>query len=48
LPEAIELDAIVAQARGDLGHARTAFRAWLDGGPDDPRGEERARAVLAR
>lgn len=48
LPEAIELDAIIAQARGDLAHARAAFQAWLDGGPDDPRGEERARAALAR
>jgi hypothetical protein len=48
LPEAIELDAIVAQARGDLARARAGFQAWLDGGPDDPRGEERARAALAR
>jgi hypothetical protein len=48
LPEAIELDAIIAQERGDLAHARAAFQAWLDGGPDDPRGEERARAALAR
>jgi len=48
LPEAIELDAIIALARGDLAHARTAFQAWLDGGPDDPHGEERARAALAR
>jgi hypothetical protein len=48
LPEAIELDAIIAQARGDLAHARAAYQAWLDGGPDDPHGEERARAALAR
>lgn len=48
LPEAIELDAIIAQARGDLTRARAAFQTWLDGGPDDPRGEERARAALAR
>ncbi|HEX2686010.1 MAG TPA: carcinine hydrolase/isopenicillin-N N-acyltransferase family protein [Kofleriaceae bacterium] len=48
LPEAIELDAIIAHARGDLAHARAAFQAWLDGGPDDPHGEERARAALAR
>jgi hypothetical protein len=48
LPEAIELDAVVAQARGDLAHARAAFQAWLDGGADDPHGEERARAALAR
>jgi hypothetical protein len=48
LPEAIELDAFVAQALGDDARARTAFQAWLDGGPDDPKGEERARAALAR
>ena len=48
LPEAIELDAIIAQARGDGARARAAFQAWLDGGPDDARGEERARAALAR
>lgn len=48
LPEALELDAIVAQARGDDARARAAFQAWLDGGADDPRGEERARAALAR
>jgi len=48
LPEAIELDAMIAQARGDLVRARAAFQAWLDAGPDDPHGEERARAALAR
>jgi len=48
LPEAVELDAIIAQARGDLARARTVFQTWLDAGPDDPRGEERARAALAR
>jgi hypothetical protein len=48
LPEAIELDAIIAQARGDDARAHASFQAWLDGGPDDPRGEERARAALAR
>jgi len=48
LPEAIELDAIIAQARGDQARARLAFQAWLDAGPDDPHGEERARAALAR
>src|SRR5262249_6954782 len=48
LPEAIELDAIVAQLRGDDARARTAFQAWLDTGPDDPQGEERARAMVAR
>jgi isopenicillin-N N-acyltransferase-like protein len=48
LPEAIELDAIIAQVRGDTARAHAAFQAWLDGGPDDPRSEERARAALAR
>jgi isopenicillin-N N-acyltransferase-like protein len=48
LPEAIELDAMIAQARGDLVRARASFQAWLDGGADDPHGEERARAALAR
>ncbi|MCX5743160.1 MAG: C45 family autoproteolytic acyltransferase/hydrolase [Proteobacteria bacterium] len=48
LPEALEVDALVAQARGDLVHARASFQAWLDGIPDDPHGEERARALLAR
>lgn len=48
LPEAIELDAIIAQARGDDARARTLYQQWLDGGADDPQGEQRARALLAR
>lgn len=48
LPEAIELDAFVAQELGDDARARTAFEIWLEGGADDPKGEERARAALAR
>jgi hypothetical protein len=48
LPEVIQLDAIIAQARGDLARARTSYQQWLDGGADDPKGEERARALLAR
>lgn len=48
LPEALELEAMIAQARGAHDAARRAFGAWLDGGPDDPKGEERARALLAR
>lgn len=48
LPEALELEATIAQARGDIPRARAAFEAWLDGGPDDPKGEERARALLSR
>jgi hypothetical protein len=46
-PEAVELDAIVAQLRGDEAHARTAFQQWLDGTPDDPEGEERARSAVS-
>lgn len=48
LPEALVLDGQIAQARGDTAHARAAFQSWLDSGPDDPKGEERARAMLAR
>jgi hypothetical protein len=46
LPEAIELDAIVAQLRGDGARAKAAFQRWIDGGPDDPLGEERARSAI--
>ena len=48
LPEALEVDALVALARGDTTHAIAAFAAWLEAGADDPHGEERARATLAR
>jgi isopenicillin-N N-acyltransferase-like protein len=48
LPEAVELDAAIAQARGDDARAKRLYQEWLDAGPDDPEGEERARAVLAR
>lgn len=48
LPEALELEAFVAQALGDTARARATFQAWIDGGADDPQGEERARAALAR
>ncbi len=48
LPEAIALDAVIAQARGDDARARTLFQQWLDGGADDPMLEERARALLDR
>jgi hypothetical protein len=47
-PEAIELDATVAQARGDDAQARKLFQQWLDGGADDPVVEERAKALLSR
>ena len=48
LPEAIELEAAIAQARGDDARARKLFQQWLDSGADDPVGEERARALLNR
>ena len=48
LPEAIELDAAIAQARGDDVRARKLFQQWLDAGADDPVSEERARALLNR
>jgi hypothetical protein len=48
LPEALELDGLVALARGDDTHARLRLRMWLDGHPDNPKTEERARALLAR
>jgi isopenicillin-N N-acyltransferase-like protein len=48
LPEAIELEAMIAQERGDDVRARRLFQQWLDSNPDDPQGEERARALLAR
>lgn len=48
LPEALELDAFIAQALGDDARARAAFQRWIEGGADDPKGEERARALLAR
>ncbi len=48
LPEALELAAIIAQARGDDARARVLYQQWFDGTPDDPPGEERARALLAR
>ena len=48
LPEALELEAMIAQAHGDMVRARAAFEAWVEGGADDPKGEERARALLSR
>lgn len=48
LPEALELDGFVAQALGDTARARASFQAWIDGGADNPQGEERARAAIAR
>jgi hypothetical protein len=48
LPEGIHLEAVIAQARGDDTRARRLFQQWIDGGPDDPVAEERARALLER
>ena len=48
LPEALELCGAIAQARNDLARARELYQRWLDGGPDDPQGEQRARALLTR
>ncbi|HSD90952.1 MAG TPA: C45 family autoproteolytic acyltransferase/hydrolase [Kofleriaceae bacterium] len=48
LPEALQVEGEIAQVRGDLAHAKKAFQQWLDGGADDPAGEERARALLDR
>lgn len=47
-PEAVELDAVIAQARGDDARARKLYQEWLDAGADDPVTEERARALLDR
>jgi hypothetical protein len=48
LPEALEVEGLIAQARGDVEHAKRAFQQWLDGGADDASVEERARALLNR
>jgi regulator of sirC expression with transglutaminase-like and TPR domain len=48
LPEAIELHAMIAELRGDDAAARKLYQQWLDGAADDPHGEEKARALLAR
>jgi isopenicillin-N N-acyltransferase-like protein len=48
LPEAIELAAVIAQARGDVAGARKLYQAWIEAGADDPQGEERAHSILAR
>jgi len=48
LPEAIELDARIAQARGDDARARALYQQWLDVSADDPVAEERARSLLNR
>lgn len=48
LPEALELEGMLALARGDTAHAREALQAWIDGGSDNSKSEERARSLLAR
>jgi len=48
LPEARELAGAIAQARGNDAEARQFFQRWLEGGADDPQGEQRAHSLLAR
>ena len=48
LPEALELAAVIAQARGNDTLARQWFQRWIEAGADDPQGEERAHSILAR
>jgi isopenicillin-N N-acyltransferase like protein len=48
LPECLELAAQVAAANGDSATAKGFAQRWLDTGADNPAGEERARAILAR
>ena len=48
LPEAIQLEAMIAEARGDHAHAKKAFQLWLDGNADDPAGQEHAKSLLDR
>jgi len=48
LPAAIQLEAMIAEARGDDENARKLFQQWLDNGADDPVVEEHARALLSR
>jgi hypothetical protein len=48
LPAALELAGVIAQARNDDAHARQFFQRWLEGGADDPQGEQRAHSLLAR
>jgi hypothetical protein len=47
-PAALELAGVIAQARNDDAHARQFFQRWLEGGADDPQGEQRAHSLLAR
>jgi isopenicillin-N N-acyltransferase like protein len=48
LPEALEVCAEIAQARDLDARAKELYQRWLDGVPDDPQGEQRAHALLAR
>ena len=48
LPEALELAGAIAQTRGNDAEARQFFQRWLEGGADDPQGEQRAHSLLAR
>lgn len=48
LPEALQLCASIAQARGDLARAQQLYMRWIDGVPDDPQNEPRAHIILGR
>jgi hypothetical protein len=48
LPELSELAAIIAAANGDSKTAKAFAQAWFDNGADNPAGEERLRAIIAR
>lgn len=48
LPEALELCAGIAQARGDLARAQQLYQRWVSGTPDNPQGEQTARVLVAR
>jgi hypothetical protein len=39
---------MIAHERDDDARARKLYQQWIDGGADDPPGEERARSLLAR
>lgn len=48
LPEALELCAAIAQARGDVARAQQLYQRWVSGTPDNPQGEQTARVLVAR
>jgi isopenicillin-N N-acyltransferase-like protein len=48
LPEALELAALIARARGDTAAAKAAITTWLDVGADDPQVAEELRSLVNR